>query len=219
MVRSDKQNTICERCGNKFSTPQKLRNHLNRKFKCKPLPFSLERSEGARAPLQGKEAVASKTERVQEVIQQKPVQEIQNTLAGTSTEAKKLEFREQDLGIAVKRRAIAVYNAKVPKSHPDNGSDIRKMLESRRNQFKELLEKEFDKRGQFKFALCSLIKFLIDDKPTPGKEAEKRKNSRRDWLRNKQIIVYNRAEINDYLSNTFEQILNQVEERGGKSAS
>ena len=130
MVRSDKQNTICERCGNKFSTPQKLRNHLNRKFKCKPLPVSLERSKGARATLQGKEAVASKTEPVQEVIQQKPVQEIQNTLAGTSTEAKKLEFREQDLGIAVKRRAIAVYNAKVPKSHPDNGSDIRKMLES-----------------------------------------------------------------------------------------
>ena len=210
MVRSDKQNTICERCGNNFSTPQKLRNHLNRKFKCKPLPTPLEHSSSF-AP-------------VQEVIQQKPVQEIQSTLARTSTEAKNLEFREQDLGIAVKRRAIAVYNSKVPKSHPNNGSDIRKMLESRRNQFKELLEKEFDKRGQFKFALCSLIKFLIDDKPAPssdatGKEAEKRKNSRRDWLRNKQIIVYNRAEINDYLTIAFEQILNQVEERGGKSAS
>src|SRR5581483_11429061 len=132
--------------------------------------------------------------------------------------------RKQDLGIAVKRRAIAVYNAKVPKSHPDNGSDIRKMLKSRRNQFKELLEKEFDKCGQFKFALCSLIKFLINDKPAPdsnttGKKAKKRKNSRRDWLRNKQIIVYNRAEINDYLSNAFEQILNQVEERGSNSAS
>jgi hypothetical protein len=215
MVRSDKQNTICERCGNNFSTPQKLRNHLNRKFKCKPL----ERPSSEGAPQRGKEAVASKTEPVQEVIQQKPVQEIQSTLAGTSTEAKNLEFREQDLGIAVKRRAIAVYNSKVPKSHPDNGSDIQKMLESRRNQFKELLEKEFDKRGQFKFALCSLIKFLIDDKPAPGKEAEKRKNSRRDWLRNKQIIVYNRAEINDYLTIAFEQILNQVEERGGKSAS
>ena len=140
----------------------------------------------------------------------------------TSTEAKKLEFREQDLGIAVKRKAIAVYNTKVPKSHPDNGSDIRKMLESQRNQFKELLEKEFDKRGQFKFALCSLIKFLIDDKPTPGgrsEEAEKQKNSRRDWLRNKQIIVYNRAEINDYLSAVFEQILYQVEERGCKAAN
>ncbi|CAG8629124.1 8739_t:CDS:2 [Cetraspora pellucida] len=44
---------------------------------------------------------------------------------------KDLEFREQEeLGTAVKRRAIAVHHAKVPKFHPDNGSDIRKMLES-----------------------------------------------------------------------------------------
>ncbi|CAG8753344.1 10243_t:CDS:2, partial [Racocetra persica] len=35
------------------------------------------------------------------------------------------EFREQEeLRMAVKRRAIAVHRAKVPKSHPDNGSDI-----------------------------------------------------------------------------------------------
>ena len=119
------------------------------------------------------------------------------------------------MGTAVKRRAIAVYHAKVPKSHPNNGSDIRKMLESRRKQFREILEKEFDKRGQFKFALCSLTKFLIDDKP--GNDNAEKKNSQTDWLRNKQIIVYNRAEIDDYLSNTFEQILYQVEERGGKS--
>ena len=91
------------------------------------------------------------------------------------------------------------------------------MLESRRKQFKELLEKEFDKRGQFKFALCSLTKFLIDDKPGSEKPENEKKNSRTDWLRNKQIIVYNRAEIEDYLSSAFEQILYQVEERGGKS--
>ena len=127
-----------------------------------------------------------------------------------------LEFREQEeLGMVLRKRAIAVHHAKVPKSHPDNGSDIRKMLESRRKQFKEVLEKEFNKRGQFKFALCSLIKFLIDDKP--GSEKQGKKNSRTDWLRNKQIIVYNRAEIDDYLSNAFEQILYQVKERGGKS--
>ncbi len=72
------------------------------------------------------------------------------------------------MGIAVKRKAIAVHRAKVSKSYPDNGSDIQKMLESRRKQFREILEKEFEKRGQFKFALCSLTKFLIDDKP--GKE-------------------------------------------------
>ncbi|CAG8803673.1 1846_t:CDS:1, partial [Dentiscutata erythropus] len=35
-----------------------------------------------------------------------------------------LEFREQEIGTAVKRRAVAVYYAKVPKSYPDNGSDI-----------------------------------------------------------------------------------------------
>jgi hypothetical protein len=138
-------------------------------------------------------------------------------LGGISEEQEKdLEFREQEeLGIALRRRAIAVHHTKVPKSHPDNGSDIRKMLESQRKQFKEVLEKEFDKREQFKFALCSLTKFLIDDKP--GSEKQGKKNSRTDWLRNKQIIVYNRAEIEDYLSDTFEQILYQVEERGGKS--
>jgi len=74
------------------------------------------------------------------------------------------------LGVALKRRATAVYHAKVPKSYSDNGSDIRKMLESQKKQFKELLEKEFNRRGQYKFALCSLTKFLIDDKP--GKEKQ-----------------------------------------------
>ena len=108
-----------------------------------------------------------------------------------------------------------MHNARVSKFHPDNGSDIRKMLESQRKPFHELLEKEFDKRGQFKFSLCFLTKFLIDDKP--GNASDKKNNSRTDWLRNKQIIVYNRSEIDDYLSNAFEQILNQVEERGGKS--
>ncbi|RGB26882.1 hypothetical protein C1646_674443 [Rhizophagus diaphanus] len=82
-----------------------------------------------------------------------------------------LVFRKQELGLAVKRRAVVVYNAKVPKSQPDNGNDIRKFLESRRKQFRELLEKEYDKRGQFKFALCSLGKFLLDDKP--GNENKK----------------------------------------------
>ncbi|RHZ89702.1 hypothetical protein Glove_12g47 [Diversispora epigaea] len=97
--------------------------------------------------------------------------------------------------------------------HPDNRSDIRKMFESQRKSFQELLEKEFDKQGQFKFALCSLTKFLLNDKP----ENEKKNSTRTDWLRNKQIIVYNRSEIDDHLSNAFEQILYQVEERGGKS--
>jgi hypothetical protein len=135
----------------------------------------------------------------------------------TGEHEKNLVFREQKLGPALKRRAVAVHSANAPRYHPDNGSDIRKMLESQRKPFREILEKEFDKRGQFKFALCSLTKFLVDKKPEADKEADKNKKSRTDWLRNKQIIVYNRAEIDDYISNAFEQILYQVEERGGKS--
>ncbi|PKY46152.1 hypothetical protein RhiirA4_460959, partial [Rhizophagus irregularis] len=108
-------------------------------------------------------------------------------IKGHERSEKDLKFRKQEeLETAVKRRTIAVHRAKVSKSHPDNGSDIRKMLESRRKQFREILEKEFDKHGQFKFALCSLTKFLINDKP--GNEKQGKKNSRTDWLRNKQII-------------------------------
>ncbi|CAG8530494.1 8341_t:CDS:2 [Scutellospora calospora] len=119
---------------------------------------------------------------------------------------KDLEFREQEeLETTVKRRAIAIHHAKVLKSYPDNGSDIRKMLESRRKQFREILEKKFNKHRQFKFTLCSFTKFLIDDKPRNEKQGKK--NLRTDWLRNKQIIVYNRAKIDNYLSDTFEQIL------------
>ncbi len=52
-------------------------------------------------------------------------------IKGHERSEKDLEFREQEeLGIAVKRRAIAVHHAKVFKSHPDNENDIRKMLES-----------------------------------------------------------------------------------------
>ncbi|CAG8759870.1 36010_t:CDS:2 [Gigaspora margarita] len=134
----------------------------------------------------------------------------------TGDNEKSIIFREQNIGPALKRRAVVVHNAKVSKYHPDNGSDIRKILENQRKPFRELLEKEFDKRDQFKFSLCSLTKFLIDNKPD-NKEKDKKKNSRTDWLRNKQIIVYNRAEIDDYLSNAFEQIIYQVEERGGKT--
>ncbi|CAG8829027.1 6436_t:CDS:1, partial [Dentiscutata erythropus] len=86
-----------------------------------------------------------------------------------------LEFREQEIGTVVKRRAIAVYHTKVPKSHPDNGSDIRKTLESQKSSLGKYLKKEFDKHGQFKFALCSLTKFLINDKP--GNNNAEKKNS------------------------------------------
>ncbi|CAG8461419.1 10236_t:CDS:2, partial [Racocetra fulgida] len=39
---------------------------------------------------------------------------------------KDLEFKEQEIGIAIKRRAIAIHCIKVLKSYPDNGSDIQK---------------------------------------------------------------------------------------------
>ena len=83
----------------------------------------------------------------------------------TGDHEKSIVFREQNLGKAFKRWVVIVHNARVPRYHPDNESDIRKMLESQRKPFKELLEKEFDKRGKFKFSLCSLTKFLVDDKP------------------------------------------------------
>ncbi len=137
-------------------------------------------------------------------------------IKGHERSEKDLKFKEQEeLEITVKRRAIAVHHAKVFKSYSDNGSNIQKMLESQKKQFREILEKEFDKHGQFKFILCSLTKFFIDDKS--GNKKQEKKNSQTNWLRNKQIIVYNRAEIDDYLSNAFKQILYQVEERGGKS--
>ncbi|GBC08947.1 hypothetical protein RclHR1_00850028 [Rhizophagus clarus] len=66
----------------------------------------------------------------------------------TNEQERDLEFREEEkLGTALKRRTIVVHRAKVPRSHPNNGSDIRKFLESRRKQFRKLLEKEFDKHG------------------------------------------------------------------------
>ncbi|GET02649.1 hypothetical protein GLOIN_2v1786825 [Rhizophagus clarus] len=43
----------------------------------------------------------------------------------TEEQERDIEFREQEeLGTALKKRAIAVHCAKVPQSHPDNGSDI-----------------------------------------------------------------------------------------------
>jgi hypothetical protein len=188
-----KKNRTCERCGYTCATPQKLREHLKRKNPCRPKNF-------VQAPMAEPEID----------------EEFQRLSNITEENGENIIFREQQLGPALKRRAVAVHNAKVPRFNPNNGSDIRKMLESQRKPFRDLLEKEFDKRGQFKFALCSLTKFLVDKKPGDNKETDKN-TVRRDWLRNKQIIVYNRAEIDDYLSNAFEQILYQVEERGGKS--
>ncbi|CAG8857587.1 33500_t:CDS:1, partial [Gigaspora margarita] len=71
----------------------------------------------------------------------------------TEDNEKSIIFREQNMRPALKRRAVAIHNAKVSKYHPDNGSNIRKMLESQRKLFRELLEKEFDKQDQFKFSL------------------------------------------------------------------
>jgi hypothetical protein len=286
MTRKDKKNRTCDRCGKTVATPQKLREHLERKNPCRPINQIREIEPETRQVTEAKYynihqalpiASNSKSEiknrndrlpgetiwkwgsrlrkRYKEICYEdyeqprtlKACQVLYDTLLQIDEEAydsieptkqtkeidqtneefarlsmitgdkeKSIIFREQNMGPALKRRAVAVHNAKVPRYHPDNGSDIRKMLESQRKPFQELLEKEFDKRGQFKFSLCSLTKFLVDDKPG-DKEKDKKKNTRTDWLRNKQIIVYNRSEIDNYLSNAFEQIINQVEERGGKS--
>ena len=188
MVRKDKKSTTCDRCGRTLATPQKLRDHLNRKFLCKPKVLD---------SLSENNLIHEEFERLGMI---------------TGDQEKEIIFREQELGPALRRRAVAKYGAVVPKNHPDNGSDIRKMLESQRIKFREILEKEYDKRGQFKFALCSFTKFLIGDNIS---EAKKNNKSRTDWLRNKQIIVFNRSEINNYISDAIEQIVNQAEERGG----
>ncbi|CAJ0841296.1 19681_t:CDS:2 [Entrophospora sp. SA101] len=60
----------------------------------------------------------------------------------------KLGLVIDELGPTLKRRTVAVHNVNVSRYHSDNGSDIRKMLESQRKPFRDLLEKEFDKRGQ-----------------------------------------------------------------------
>ena len=39
MARSDKKNRTCERCGKECANLNKLCEHLNRKFKCKPIPI------------------------------------------------------------------------------------------------------------------------------------------------------------------------------------
>ena len=289
MPRSDKKNRTCDRCGKECANPNKLREHLNRKFKCKPKPIRpkspelqppprprspspvlidhvrgrdrrkekpkvvnpipdlqvvtptpVPKTESQRdAPVLGRDYITEEEAKnwvnpnvrksgehyktwgkrlVQkwkeldlgdhdmpenlhqchtlchdlelydpDAVRPLTLKELESKgdpehknlinkeferlreIKGYERLEKDLEFREQEeLGIAVKRKAIAVHRAKVSKSYPDNGSDIQKMLESRRKQFREILEKEFEKRGQFKFALCSLTKFLIDDKP--GKE-------------------------------------------------
>ncbi|CAG8543823.1 5165_t:CDS:2, partial [Acaulospora morrowiae] len=301
MVRKDKKNRTCNRCGKTVATPQKLREHLERKNPCRPinqipeivsetrqvtevnnydthqtLPVAsnskseikglndrlpgetvwkwaeckslydelLQMDDEAYDDIEPIERMKEEQEFFGEVedetnrqVENKPTKnqqsknltkpssnkdeslinkEFERLSMITGDNERDIIFREQNMGPALKRRVVAVHNAKVSRYHPDNGSDIRKILESQRKPFRELLEKEFDKRGQFKFALCSLTKFLVDNKPGE-KEKDKKKNTRMDWLRNKQIIVYNRAEIDDYLSNAFEQIINQVEERGGKS--
>src|SRR5947209_19074967 len=65
MTRSDKKNTICEHCGHKYSTPQKLRDHLNRKFKCKPLPPRLSSTPQAQRVPEGSKGVPKELEPVQ----------------------------------------------------------------------------------------------------------------------------------------------------------
>ena len=146
MVRKDKKSTTCNRCGKTLATPQKFRNHLNRKFPCNP---------------------QNKNTNENNIFQE----EINRLSMITGDQERELIFREQEVGPALRRRAVAKYNAVVPEKNPDNGSDIRKMLESQRKSIREILEKEYDKRGQFKFALCSLTKFLI---------GENSKNSRTD---------------------------------------
>ena len=64
----------------------------------------------------------------------------------TKKQERDLKFKEQEkLEIAVKRRTIAIYHAKAFKFYSDNESNIQKMLESWKKQFREIFEKKFNK--------------------------------------------------------------------------
>ncbi|GBC01852.1 hypothetical protein RclHR1_43540001 [Rhizophagus clarus] len=74
MARSDKKNRICERCGKECANPNKLHEHLNRKFKCKPIPIQTStpqvKSQGG-APIvhaRGKDQRREKPEPIQATI-------------------------------------------------------------------------------------------------------------------------------------------------------
>ncbi|CAJ0643177.1 6204_t:CDS:2 [Entrophospora sp. SA101] len=52
------------------------------------------------------------------------LEEFQRLSNITEENGENIIFREQKLGTALKRRAVAVHNAKVPRFNPNNGSDI-----------------------------------------------------------------------------------------------
>ncbi|CAJ0753264.1 22757_t:CDS:1, partial [Entrophospora sp. SA101] len=78
-----KKNRTCERCGYTCATPQKLRSHLKRKNPCRPQNFVPKIDE-----------------------------EFQRLSNITEENGENIIFREQQLGPALKRRAVAVHNAK-----------------------------------------------------------------------------------------------------------
>ena len=83
MTRSDKKNRTCERCGKECANPNKLREHLNRKFKCKPIPIQtpapqIKNQGGPPAPIvhvQGKDRRREKPEPIPISIPQDKNQE------------------------------------------------------------------------------------------------------------------------------------------------
>jgi len=83
MARSDKKNRTCERCGKECANPNKLREHLNRKFKCKPIPIQtpalkVKDQRGPPAPVvhvQGKDRRKEKPEPIPISIPQDKNQE------------------------------------------------------------------------------------------------------------------------------------------------
>ncbi|GBB85766.1 hypothetical protein RclHR1_01220062 [Rhizophagus clarus] len=85
MARSDKKNQTCERCGKECANPNKLRKHLNRKFKCKPIPIQIPapqvKDQGGSPPsapvvhTRGKDRRREKPEPIQAPISQDKNQE------------------------------------------------------------------------------------------------------------------------------------------------
>ncbi|CAG8817303.1 20069_t:CDS:2, partial [Cetraspora pellucida] len=122
-TRSDKKVRICKHCGSECSTSQKLCEHLKQKNLCKLLQEANQQliKEDIQNPVQvaiqePKELSLGKclkTENLDDCItlchdlEQYDPEKRQERLK------KDLEFREQEeLGMAVKRKAIAVHHAK-----------------------------------------------------------------------------------------------------------
>ncbi|CAG8671075.1 16039_t:CDS:2 [Cetraspora pellucida] len=229
MTRKDKKSTICVCCGLSLATPQKLRQHYaSNKIPCQ-LPASIQVPISVTSqnipktthviPKSSNDRKPDKTPRTLRACQvlydtllQIDEKIYSNIEPIEQTKEEKEFFEEPEIEIENQIIQTVIEPAKKQViDSPKVNSKISLETDQSNKKFERLsmITGDYEKNIVFK-------EQNLDDKPG-DKEKDKKKNSRTNWLRNKQIIVYNRSEIDDYLSSAFEQILYQVEEREGKS--